>query len=62
MQLVYYLTGIYLFKVNNGTTRKMCEISSKLTEIVIVIVLVPFFSFEQVSHIVLVFPLLSLNK
>ena len=23
--------GIYLFKVNSGNTRKMCEISSKLT-------------------------------
>ena len=25
------LAGIYLFKVNNGKTRAMCEISSKLT-------------------------------
>ena len=27
-----YLDGIYLFKVNNGNSRKMCEICSKLTE------------------------------
>ena len=43
---------IYLLKVNNGNTRTMCEISSKLTVV----------NFEHVSHIVLVFPLLTLNK
>ena len=56
---------IYLFKVNNGNTSTVCEISSKLTgktperrhgcrygaSIV---------NFEQISHIVLLFPLLSL--
>ena len=57
----------YLFKVNNRNTRKMCAICSKLTinkserrqwpfaEVFIVI-------FELRLHIVLVFPLLTLNK
>ena len=59
--------GIYFFKVDNGNTRTMCEIRSKLTiktserrhwrRYGIFIV-----NFEQVSHIALVFPLLSLNK
>ena len=59
--------GIYLFKVNNGNTRAMCESCSKLkvktperrqwshSGVFIV-------NFEQISHIVLVFPLLVLNK
>ena len=58
------LAGIYLFKVNNGNIRKMCEICSKLT-----IKTteqhqwpVPVVNFEQISQIVLVFPLLNLNK
>ena len=29
---VIFLTGIYLFKVNNGNNRTMCEIRSKLTK------------------------------
>ena len=59
--------GIYLFEVNNGNTRAMCEISSKLTiktpeqhlwrRLCVFII-----NFEQISHIVLVFPLLTLNK
>ena len=59
--------GIYFFKVNNGNTKTMCEICSKLTMntpelrqwrrsgVVIV-------NFEQISNIVLVFPLLTLSK
>ena len=48
----------YLFKASNGNTRTMCEIYSKLTinngaSIV---------NFEDISHIDLVFPLLTLNK
>ena len=58
---------IYLFKVNNGNTRTMCESYSKLTTktserrqwrrsgILIA-------NFEQISHIVLVFSLLTLTK
>ena len=62
-------TGIYLFKVNNGNTWGMCEICSKLTiksserlqrqkrhsDVFIV-------KFEQISHTVLVFLWLALNK
>ena len=50
--------AIYLFKVNNGNTRAMCEICSKLTNtperrqsrsgVCIV-------NFEQISHIIVVF-------
>ena len=59
--------SIYLFKVNNSNTRKMCEICSKLTiktrewrhghhyNVFIV-------NFEYVSHFSLVFLLLTLNK
>ena len=52
--------GIYLFKVNNGNIITVCKICSKLTiktersGVFIV-------NFEQISHIVLVFPLLTLN-
>ena len=28
---IYIPTNIYLLKVNNGNTRKMCEMCSKLT-------------------------------
>ena len=59
--------SIYLFKVNNGNTRTMCEICSKLT------ITIPkqnqwrrsgvfIVNFEQISHIVLVVPLLALNN
>ena len=60
-------TGIYLFKVNNGHTRTMCQICSELTikkrerrqwrrSGVFNV------NYEQISQIVLVFPLLTLNK
>ena len=59
--------GIYLLKVNNRNTRTRCEICSKLT------INTPerrhwrrsgFFivNFEHISHLVLVFLLLTLNK
>ena len=51
--------GIYLFKVNNGNTRALCEIYSKLT------IKTPerrqwrsgvfIINFEQISHIAMVF-------
>ena len=62
-----YPDNIYLFKVNNRSTRKRCEICSKLTietperrqwrlsGIFIV-------NFENISHLLLVFLLLTLNK
>ena len=59
--------GIYMFKVNNKNTRTRCEICSKLTVktterrkwrcsgVCIV-------NFEHISHLVLVFLLLTLSK
>ena len=59
--------GIHLFKVNSGNTKIMCKICSKLTikkadlcqlrSTGVFIV-----NFEQISHIVLDFPLLTLSK
>ena len=53
---------IYLFKVNNRNTRTRCEICSKLT------IKTPerrsgvfIVNFENISHLVLVFLLLTLN-
>ena len=62
-----YPAKIYLFKVKNRNTRKKCEIFSKLTiktterrerrgsGVFIV-------NFENISHLFLVFLLLTLNK
>ena len=61
-------SNIHLFKVNNGDTRIMYQICSKLTlkklgwrywplSVVFIVV-----SFEYILHIVLVFPLLALKK
>ena len=62
-----YPAGIYLLKANNRNTRTRCEICSKLTintperrhwrrsGVFIV-------NFEHISHLVLVFLLLTLNK
>ena len=57
----YFPAGIYVLKVNNGNTKIPCEICSKLTiktperghwrHFGVFIV-----NFEQISHIVLVFP------
>ena len=58
--------GIYLLKVNNRNTRKMCEICSKLT------IKTPeqrhcrrsgvfIINFEHMSHLVVMFLLLTLN-
>ena len=52
-----YPAGIHLFDVNNGHTTKMCEICSKLLDRSGI-----FVNFEQISHIVLVFPLFTSNK
>ena len=59
--------NIYLFKVNNRSSRKRCEIFSKL------IIKTPerrqrrrsgvfIVNFENISHLFLVFLLLTLNK
>ena len=63
---LFHPNGIYLFKVNNGNIRTMCETCSKLT------VKTPerrqlrrsgvFVNFEQILQIIQVFPLLTLNK
>ena len=45
--------GIYLLKVSDGNSRRRCEICSKLTKIKV--------HFEHISHLVLVFLLLTLN-
>ena len=57
--------SIYLLNVNNGNTRTTCKICSKLTtpewrqwRLCGVFTV----NFEQILHIVLVFPLLTLNK
>ena len=59
-----YSAGIYLAKVNCGNTSIMCKICSKSTlkapkqshsGVFIV-------NFQNISHIVLVFPLFTLNK
>ena len=64
---VFIPAGIYLLKVNNRNTRTRCEICSKLTintperrhwrrsGVFIV-------NFEHISHLALVFLLLTLNK
>ena len=64
---MFYPVGIYSFKVNNGNTRTMCENCSNST------VKTPeqrhfcrsgvfIVNVEQISHILMVFPLLTLNK
>ena len=57
--------NIYLFKINNRNTRDRCEICSKLT----IKILerrqwrrTGIFNFEHISHLFLVFQLLTLNK
>ena len=65
-RITHYPTNIYLLKVNNRNSRKRCEICSKLTiktrerrrrrsGVFIV-------NFEHVSHLFLLFLLLTLNK
>ena len=51
-----FSSSIYLFKVNQGNTRTMCEICSKLT------VKAPGRRHLQISHNILKIPLLTLNK
>ena len=62
-----YPAGIYLLKVNHRNIRKRCKICSKLT------IRTPerhqwrrpgvfTVNFENISHLVLMFPLLTLNK
>ena len=58
--------GNYMFKVNNRNTRTRCEICSELT------IKIPerrqwrsgifIFNFEHISHLVLVFLLLTLSR
>ena len=46
--------GVYLIKVYNGKTRTVYEILRRSSVFIV--------NFEQISDVVLVFPLLSLNK
>ena len=66
-ELNEYPASIYLFKFNIKNTRTMCEIWSKLT------IKTPerrhwsrsgvfIVNYEQISHIVLLFPSLTLNN
>ena len=60
----HYLANIYLFKVNNRSTRKRCETCSRLT------IKTPercrsgvfIVNFEHTPHLFLMFQLLPLNK
>ena len=54
---MYDLAGIYLLKVNNRNTRTRCEICSKLTVKLNKVIV----SFEHISHVVILFLLLTLN-
>ena len=63
---IQYPAGIYLLKVNNRNTRTMCEICSKLTiktpeRRLASLTLLTFVNFEHISHLALVFLLLTLN-
>ena len=53
--------NIYLFIVNNRNTRKRCEISSKLTTILLTSRWC-FYCYKHYSHLFLLFLLLTLNK
>ena len=62
IQLTYFVPlvsfyNIYFFKVNNINTRKRCEICSKLT-----MKTPERRNFEHISHLSLVFLLLTLNR
>ena len=63
----FFLASTYFFKINNGNTKAMSEIGSKLTIKTLkqcqwrscgVFII----NFEKISHIALVFPLLTLCK
>ena len=66
VSIYIYSVGIYLFKINNGKTGTVCKICSKLRLIhpndVRHLSGVFIATFEQISHIVLMFSLLTLNK
>ena len=56
--------GIYLLKVNNKNARTMCEICSKLTIKTperLIGFYIGLYNFEHISHLALVFLLLTLN-
>ena len=55
------LSGIYLFKVNNENTRKMCGICLKLTIKIPERCHVFIVNFQHISHIDLVFSMLNLT-
>ena len=56
-----FSAGIYMVKFNNRNIRIRCEICSKLTIKIPELVSGIFINFEHISHLVLVFLLLTLN-
>ena len=50
-QFEIHLANIYLFKVNNRNARKRCEVSSKLTIILLLLTLSNFTPFSSVSFV-----------
>ena len=52
-EIIFSPNGIYLLKVNNRSTRTRCEICSKSAVFIV--------NFEHISHLALVFLLLTLN-
>ena len=61
--IYFMMTGISLLKANNGKTKAMCEICSKLT------ITTPerrsgvfIVDFKQISHIAILFQFLTLSK
>ena len=57
-----YPANVYLFKVNNGNTRKCCEICSKATKNTRRRSGVFIVNLEHISNFFLLFLLLTLNK
>ena len=72
--IVENLGNIYLFKVNNRNTRRRCEICSTIRIAIVKLTIktpdrrywrpfgVFFVNFEHISHILLAFLLLTLNR
>ena len=58
----YIPANIYMFKVDNRITRKSCEICSKLTIKTPERLGVFIVNFEHISHLFLVFLLLTLSQ
>ena len=60
-KILNFPAGIYVLKASNRNTRTRCKICSKLT-IKIPERRLASFNFKHISHLVIVFPLLTLSK